>query len=673
MRNTMKKITIVTIKKIALDAYTQQIRGFFGEEASILGYAMEDNPLVIQGDIVLTTSYFLLQSIKRKLVNTNAEILHMSGTFSKEQFNQISSIPSREKVLVVNSTKEIAHDCISQFKQNIKNDLNFVAYSEEEDKKILPGEYDYAITFIEGFQQRDAVKHVISLGIRKIHPYIFEHIIDLCYADDVGKFEKLEQYKKKMVPVNYSLIEFGNVASEWEEILNNIIFLTESGVIVLDDNDHIKGMNGYIADLFQVGKSQYYGRDIKELFDLKDLYDFVIRLGENKEADFYLKSIETRAIIKKRIVQFYGYKFFTVIFVDVDRGRKRLPEQKMKARFTFDDIRGKSPTITRVIEIARQISYSDNPVLLLGETGTGKELFANSIHNNSQRASKPFIAVNCAAFPENLLESELFGYEPGTFTGALKSGKKGIFELADGGTVFLDEIGDAPLSIQAKLLRVLQEKEIRKIGGEENIPIDVRIISATNKDLKKLISQETFRKDLYYRLNTFTVNIPPLRERIDDLEILIAFFLEEGHYGYKKVSSEVLAILRKCLWEGNLRELKNCVDYMAFMSGDLIEKDALPEEYFIIKPDITAEIEYAEGISHADQIIVSFLLETLYYRPMGRERILRTAAEKKIQLTEHHLKRILKIMSEKDYVTITKGRGGIKLTNKGIEMYEKKG
>ena len=155
MRNTMKKITIVTIKKIALDAYTQQIRGFFGEEASVLGYAMEDNPLVIQGDIVLTTSYFLLQSIKRKLVNTNAEILHMSGTFSKEQFNQISSIPSREKVLVVNSTKEIAHDCISQFKQNIKNDLNFVAYSEEEDKKILPGEYDYAITFIEGFQQRD--------------------------------------------------------------------------------------------------------------------------------------------------------------------------------------------------------------------------------------------------------------------------------------------------------------------------------------------------------------------------------------------------------------------------------------------------------------------------------------------------------------------------------------
>ncbi|WP_419026015.1 sigma-54 interaction domain-containing protein [Emergencia sp.] len=667
----MKKITVVTIKQIALNAYMQQIRGFFGEEASILGYAMEDDPLAIQGDIILTTSYFLLQSIKRKLVNDSAEIVHMSGTFSKEQFRQISDLPAGSKVLVVNSTKEIAYDCISQFKQNIETPLSYVAYSEEEDKKILPGEYDYAVTFIENFEQTDAVKRVINLGIRKIHPYIFEHVIDICYSEDEDKAKRLDQYKKEMVPVNYSMIEFSNVAGEWEEILNNIIFLTESGVIVLDDGDHIKGINDYISDLFQISRSQYYGQDIKKIFEFRELFRFVTKLGDNRDADFYLKSVEERVTIRKRIVQFYGYKFFTVIFIEVDREGRRLPEQKMKARFTFDDIRGKSPAISRVIEIARQISYSDNSVLLLGETGTGKELFSNSIHNNSQRASKPFIAVNCAAFPENLLESELFGYEPGTFTGALKNGKKGIFELADGGTVFLDEIGDAPLSIQAKLLRVLQEKEVRKIGGEESVHVDVRIISATNKDLKKMIEQEKFRKDLYYRLNTFTVNIPALRERIDDLELLIQYFLEEGHYGYKKVSPEVLSILKSCPWEGNLRELKNCVDYMAFMSDDLIKAESLPEEYLNFQSDFFIEQEPEEGLTYSDQRIVSFLLETLYYQPIGRERILRTAVEKKIELTEHHLKRILKIMSEKDYICITKGRGGIKLTKKGIEVYKK--
>lgn len=664
----MKKITIVTIKRIALDAYVEQVREFFGEEASILGYAMEDEPLAIQGDIILTTSYFLLQSVKRKLVNQKAEILHISGTFSKDQLKQMRSIPDGTKVLVVNSTKELAYDCISQFEQNIDKNLKYVAYSEEEDKKIEAGEYEYAITFIEDFRQKDLVNRVLSLGIRKIHPYILEHVVDLCYPEDQEKAERLERYKKSMVPVNYSMIEFGNVASEWEEILNNIIFLTDSGVVILSDDDHIKGINQYAADLFQIGKSEFYGRRVNEIYGFRELFDFACKIGENKAAQFYCKTIDEHLQVKKRIVQFYSYKFFTIIFVTRAEQRDRMAEQKMKAKFTFDDIKGRSPEITRVIEIARQISYSDNSILLLGETGTGKELFAHAIHNHSQREAKPFIAVNCAAFPENLLESELFGYEPGTFTGALKNGKKGIFELADGGTVFLDEIGDAPLSIQAKLLRVLQEKEVRKIGGEVSIPVDVRILSATNKDLKRMIAEERFRKDLYYRLNTFMVHIPSLKERISDLELLVQYFLEEGHYGYKKVLPEVFDILRRCPWEGNLRELKNCVDYMAFMSDERIKTEALPEEYlnFGAKYCPVAPEAIGSADDH-DQLLIKFLLETLYYQPMGRDRILQAAAARHVDLTEHHLKRILNMMKEKQYIHMTKGRGGITLTEKGIE------
>jgi len=234
-----------------------------------------------------------------------------------------------------------------------------------------------------------------------------------------------------------------------------------------------------------------------------------------------------------------------------------------KASYTFDSFIGDSVVIQNVLDMARTATQNDSTVLIQGETGTGKEIIANAIHNASKRAIKPFISVNCSAIPENLLESEFFGHEKGSFTGAIKL-KIGKFELAQGGTLFLDEIGDMNLGLQAKILRVIQEKEIERIGATNRIKIDVRIIAATNRDLRKMILDRSFRQDLYYRLNVWNIVIPPLRERKADIEGLSDFLIQKlcRKLGRKKVklNTKALGIMIRYNWPGNVRELENVLE-----------------------------------------------------------------------------------------------------------------
>ena len=219
--------------------------------------------------------------------------------------------------------------------------------------------------------------------------------------------------------------------------------------------------------------------------------------------------------------------------------------------------------------------------MLIGESGTGKELFAQSIHNYSNRKDMPFVAINCAALPDNLLESELFGYEEGAFTGAKKGGKLGLFELANGGTIFLDEVTEVPLKLQAKLLRAIQEKRIMRIGSEKNIDLNVRIISATNKNIIDLIKENIFREDLYFRLAVFVIDIPPLRERKEDIQLLANYFIENEIRKTKKViniDDEAMNALKLYHWPGNIREFKNAIEYSCNVTDDnIITTNDLPQ------------------------------------------------------------------------------------------------
>ena len=241
--------------------------------------------------------------------------------------------------------------------------------------------------------------------------------------------------------------------------------------------------------------------------------------------------------------------------------RKKLHEKGMTAKYTFANIVHASSAISKTIELARRYAALPSNLLITGETGTGKELFAQSIHNESLRKDGPFVAVNCAALPENLLESELFGYVEGAFTGTSKGGKTGLFELAHGGTLFLDEVSEIPVGVQSKLLRVLQEREIRRIGADKVIAVDVRIICATNSDLSLLVEEGRFRRDLFYRLNVFNISLPPLRMRKDDITALFTYFLRSFCHAnalpVPTVQPAALELLHACPLEGNVRQLRN--------------------------------------------------------------------------------------------------------------------
>lgn len=287
------------------------------------------------------------------------------------------------------------------------------------------------------------------------------------------------------------------------------------------------------------------------------------------------------------------------------RIKRKHTESGHVAKNQFHDIVGCSDAMESVKKTAIRYAASDSTVMIFGETGTGKELFAQSIHNASMRRNKPFVAVNCAALPREILESELFGYVKGAFTGARSDGKIGIFEMASSGTVFLDEIGEMTIDVQAKLLRVLQEKEIRRIGDDKIIPIDVRVIAATNKNLLEEVQKGSFRADLYYRLCVLELYIPPLRERKSDIEQLAKSFLEKQSNGVQRISESAISMLEKLEWPGNVRQLYNLLERMVV----LCEKDVIDEETVIsatgktsATPSTIGEIKESFGKSEAEII-----------------------------------------------------------------------
>lgn len=252
----------------------------------------------------------------------------------------------------------------------------------------------------------------------------------------------------------------------------------------------------------------------------------------------------------------------------------------LKAQEGYSDIVANSPSMYNVIQLTRRLSNIDSTVLITGESGVGKGVIAKLLHENGSRKSYPYIKVNCGAIPENLIESELFGYESGAFTGSRKDGKKGLFETAEKGTIFLDEISELPLNLQVKLLQVLQEREITRVGGVESIPVNVRIISATNRDLMALVREGKFREDLYYRLNVVPISIPPLRERPEDIIPMIRIFLNQNNKKlkeHKEIDSKTIAILMKYPWPGNVRELQNIIERLVITTkGTVILPENLP-------------------------------------------------------------------------------------------------
>ncbi|MFR7988140.1 MAG: sigma-54 interaction domain-containing protein [Anaerotignum lactatifermentans] len=373
--------------------------------------------------------------------------------------------------------------------------------------------------------------------------------------------------------------------NRYKYIFDEILTLTDDGFVVVDTNGVITDINDQYCKYLKTTKEYAIGRSIAEIIPNTKMIDIVnygyreegaiLRLSEERDDEndsiflvnrscvydddhkviagvaqvkFRLQTLDSA---KKLMREYAAYEFYREEY-----------QNRSNSQCSFDKIVGNSSRFAEVKKAGYKAAKTFFPVLLTGETGTGKEVFAHAIHNSSERREKPMVSINCAAIPNELLESELFGYEEGAFTGAKKGGKKGKFELADGGTLFLDEIGDMPLGMQAKLLRVLQEKEVEKIGGYQPIPVDVRIIAATRKNLPEMIAAEEFREDLYYRLNVLDIELPPLRERREDIVELASYFLNRLNSDYKtaiSLSPEVRECFVSYDWPGNIRELDNVI------------------------------------------------------------------------------------------------------------------
>ncbi len=382
---------------------------------------------------------------------------------------------------------------------------------------------------------------------------------------------------------------------EYGITLKYIIGHIKEGICAVNDEGVVILWNSFMEERYGIKSDEIVGRPISDFLE-DTICERVLRrrIGISDVYSTYKKQ-DMYGLVHANPI-FFGGEFVGVVCTELDVTEARnlsfeLEKTNEKLKYLQDEVKnlsngvfegilGNSDKIEKAKAIAKQVAKTSSSIFIWGESGTGKEVFSRAIHEQSGRKGA-FVPVNCSAIPAELFESEFFGYESGAFTGANKKGKSGIFELAKDGTVFLDEIADLPLNMQAKLLRVLQEKEVRRVGGEKTIKINPRIISATNKDLEKMVKEEKFREDLYYRLNVVEIKIPPLRERKEDIAILLHHFLDEMCRENGKprltLSKEAYKILENYRWKGNIRELKNTVENMVVLSdSSIIEKDDIP-------------------------------------------------------------------------------------------------
>lgn len=383
----------------------------------------------------------------------------------------------------------------------------------------------------------------------------------------------------------------------YKNIVSQILKMTSDGFIITDTEGNVREINKQYADFFGKSRSEIIGKSILNIIPNSKMIDIVKhKFSEEDAVHKYIDGeakgnsvivsrsyvededgnvvagvaqvkfkVQTLAVAKKLMNEYEELEYYREEFQNQNR---------------VDNIIGSDTKFREIVKECLKVAKTDIPVLLTGETGTGKEVMAKALHTNSLRYDKPFVSINCAAIPLELLESELFGYMDGAFTGAKRGGKKGKFQLANGGTIFLDEIGDMPSSMQAKLLRVLQEKEIEPLGSEKSIPLDVRVVAATRQDLEAKMKDGSFREDLYYRLSVFNIHIPPLRERGGDSLELAEFFLDELNHKYKTYktfSKAVKAYFLKYQWPGNVREVNNVVQSAyAISTENIIDINDIP-------------------------------------------------------------------------------------------------
>lgn len=666
--------------KVSL-GYKGQLEGIFKDEVEIVLLNLDDAPELFLGfDLILAASTAIFDEVKRK-APLNAKIIVVIRNINTLELHKVFDIEAGSTALVVSNFLHAARETVALLHELGLNHIKYIPYSPDcgLDGSVISSA-DLAVTAAASHFVPPGITRIVDLGLKIIDiSTVLEIIIHLGLPlERINVFTL--RYMKEFITLNREI-------SGLKTMLSAVLDASSDGIIVFDPNGNITYKNKNVDAFLSPGEGAGDSRNISEYIKNPGILSFIKSI-DGKDSDVF-KINKKDVMVNKNYLKNEEKVTGTVVsfsyvseIQDMEKEiRKKLGSKGNTAKYDFTDIIGRSRSLKNATDMARKAARTDLPVLLLGENGTGKELFAQAVHMNSVRGEGPFVAVNFAALPENLVESELFGYEEGAFTGARRGGKPGLFEMAHMGTIFLDEIGDAPLSLQARLLRVIQEKEVLRVGGTSPIPVDVRVITATNRELMELIKVNLFRKDLYYRLNTITIKVPPLRERKEDIPYIIEYYMNNLK-AKKKFTGRAMERLLEYGWPGNVRELENLINYVVEIAdGDLIDLDGLPLDILGDNLEVkTIAVKYEDIVDIIERKgntrLFALILEELdnaerMYLKASRSYLVSNLQKKGIAITDNVLRRILRELEELQCISIGSTKQGTRITQKGKETKEK--
>lgn len=586
-------------------------------------------------------------------VDDFSKIIKINRSPGREALNTLSLIPPGTTVLIVNDSYKSALDTTNSFYEAGVSHINMMPFDQALEASGVYDRIDTAVTLAEPHLVPAHIKKVYDIGYRKVSFDTMFNLMKLLDLDVIAVNRNLFRHIHSIVESTEAFHSNYIYSYLKGQMLSHVINTSSVGMVLVDSRYDMVYLNEKAHRILQ--------SDGKNSIKISDYIDPKI-LTSADEPDVPVKILGKNYYYKKYPItlmdEITGYYITLQEESEIEPANKSSRQKGFTAKYQFKDIVHVSESMNQVIATAGQIALTNHTVLIRGESGTGKELIAQSIHNASPRSKYPFVAVNCAALPDTLLESELFGYEAGAFTGAQNKSKIGLFEAADHGTIFLDEIGDISPKLQSRLLRTIQEHQIMRLGSDRLIGVDFRLIAATNKNLEDAVQNGKFRSDLFFRLNVLPVHLPPLRSRKEDIEPLLQHFLGSE---YPRITPSERAALKQYDWPGNIRELKNVVTYYETLF-------TLPE---YILPQGEGEKEDSSISNAASKILEIINQNTAISHGIGRSTLLHMLKTEGLDVSDGRLRHILGQMEENGLIHIGKGRYGNRITEKGLSYLKK--
>lgn len=674
----MKTIGLVSIRRDTAEFLTKQLDDFMAYNVKINTYILSEinvNKTLSDESLIIFVGKDAYEEASGKL-NYICESIIANRSVNYNKIDAIFRIPPETVVYVLNDFKSSAIQGVNYFKEL---GINHVRY-----KALYPGaDVDNNIKTIITFGEHEYIpaemETVIDVGIRTLDiSTILEILIRLDFPrEEVGRFSL--KYIRNIMDLTKTINNLNQHNEYMKNQLGTIINSVKDGIFFVDSNNRISTFNYAAERIFGCYGKDLIGESLSSLkIKMEGKFSYINSMVDSKK-DIFEYSGKKLSVASNQIVLNDGNVERVFVINEVTEIQKleqnirmKLSRKRYIAQYSFDSIFGKSEIMKKQKEMAIRIASFDSPIYITGESGTGKELFAQAIHQSSSRSEGPFVAVNFAAMSENLIESELFGYTEGAFTGAKKGGAPGIFEQAHGGTLFLDEIGDAPLSFQIKLLRVLQEKQVRRIGDDKLIPVDVRVIVATHKNIPALIAEGKFREDLYYRINVLPLRLAPLRERKEDIEECAKYFYIEfatnidGNVNFESFFEDVKADMLNYEYPGNMRQLRNIIEYLVYTSTNgKASKFALPADIQIGNGNDMENRKASLNLNDAE--LEKICLRRIRERNIEHRSAGRRSLANDLQCSEERIKKVIENFLSEGIVAVHKGRKGIVVTEKGIQ------